>query len=450
MRKQENQKEYAIKIASLINDAGGDTYYVGGCVRDFLLNKECKDIDIEVHNIEKEKLEQILDSVGTRIEIGKSFGVYNIKGCSIDIAMPRKEKLIGVGHRDFEVGVDPFIGTVNAARRRDFTINAMMQNVLTGEIIDHYGGMQDLKDGVIRHVCDESFGEDPLRVFRAAQFAARFEFAIAQDTINICKTMKVESLSKERVFEELSKALLKSQKPSIFFEILRKINKLSHFFPEVESLIGVEQSKIHHLEGDVWVHTMMVLDEAAKVRDKVVNPLGFMLAALCHDFGKVETTEFIKGDWHAYGHEDKTELTSNFLKRLANNKKLIAYVINMVSLHMKPNALAKLEVSIKSTNKMFDKSVEPLDLVYLALCDSWGKIAARDYYETETFLFERLKVYNEYMAREYVTGNDLIENGLEPNEKFSLVLDYAHKLRLVGVSKESALKQALSYARKLK
>ena len=447
----EKQYEMAKRIALEVKRAGGDTYFVGGCVRDFLLGKESKDVDIEIHNISQAELEKVLDSIGTRIEIGKSFGVYNIKGCAIDIALPRKERLVGVGHRDFVVGVDPFIGTEAAARRRDFTINAMMRNVLTGEIVDHYSGQQDLKNGVIRHVCSSSFGEDPLRVFRAAQFASRFNFVLAEETKSICKTMKVDALSKERVFEELSKALLKSQKPSVFFEILREIDMLSVFFPEVEALIGVKQSPLHHSEGDVWTHTMMVLDEAAKVRDKVANPIGFMLSALTHDFGKVVTTEFVNGDWHAYGHEDKGEdIVLTFLKRLANEKKLISYVINMVKLHMKPNALAGLNASIKSTNKMFDKSVEPLDLVYLALCDSWGKTSPLPFFETETFLFERLKVYKEYMAREYVTGKDLIDSGLTPNENFSLVLEYAHKLRLVGVSKESALKQALSYARKLK
>lgn len=451
MEEVRKQKEMAKKIAVAVKAAGGDTYYVGGCVRDFLLGKECKDVDIEVHGITSEKLESILDGLGSRIEIGKSFGVYNLKGCSIDIALPRKERAVGQGHRDFVVGVDPFIGTLGAAKRRDFTINALMQNVLTDEIIDHFNGKSDLENKIIRHVCDQSFGEDPLRVFRAAQFASRFEFTLAEETKNICKNMRVDTLSKERVFEELSKALLKSQKPSIFFEILREIGKLSEFFPELEALIGVKQNEKHHSEGDVWVHTMMVLDESAKRRESVSNKIGFMLSALVHDFGKAITTEIVNGEIHAYGHEvEGLPIVKTFLSRICNEKKLIAYVLNMTELHMKPNALAAMNASIKSTNKLFDKSFAPFDLIQLAIADSLGKTAMRDYYETEPFLLERLDVYNEYMSRDYIKGKDLVELGLKPNKEFSEMLKFAHKLRLVGIPKEAALKQTISEFKKKK
>ena len=165
----------AQRIAKEVSACGGHTYYVGGYVRDALLHRENKDIDIEVHGISPKRLEEILDSLGDRIAVGESFGVYNLKSYSIDIAMPRKESLRGVGHKDFDVVVDPFIGTKAASKRRDFTINALMQDVLTTEVIDHYSGIEDLKHGVLRHVNSESFVEDPLRVLRAAQFAARFK-----------------------------------------------------------------------------------------------------------------------------------------------------------------------------------------------------------------------------------------------------------------------------------
>ena len=169
----------AEKIAGYVDEAGGRTYYVGGFVRDRLLGIENKDVDIEVHGIEPDRLFAILEKTGEPVTFGKSFGVYALRGETIDIAMPRRERAIGCGHRDFDVEVDPLIGTEAAARRRDFTVNSIMEDVLTGEIIDHFGGRQDIEAGIIRHIDPETFVEDPLRVLRAAQFAARFEFDVA-------------------------------------------------------------------------------------------------------------------------------------------------------------------------------------------------------------------------------------------------------------------------------
>ena len=174
--------EMAKTIARRVAEAGGRAYYVGGFVRDGLLGQENKDVDMEVHGISHDALAAILDSLGQRITIGESFGIFNLKGYSVDIAMPRKEAARGQGHRDFDIFVDPFIGIEGAARRRDFTINAMMQDVLTGEILDPFGGREDLSKQILRHVDDTSFGEDPLRVLRGAQFAARFQCTVAPET----------------------------------------------------------------------------------------------------------------------------------------------------------------------------------------------------------------------------------------------------------------------------
>lgn len=223
--------EIAKLIAQKASELGGEVYLVGGCVRDKILNHENKDIDIEIHGITPTQLEQILDSVGECIKIGKSFGIYGLKGYSIDIALPRTERLIGTGHRDFEVTADPFMGIYEAARRRDFTINALMENVLTGEIIDHFGGQTDLQKGVLRHIDDSTFAEDPLRVLRAAQFAARFDFSITAETIALCRDIDVSALSGERIMLEMEKALLKSDRPSVFFEQMKRMNQLDFWFP---------------------------------------------------------------------------------------------------------------------------------------------------------------------------------------------------------------------------
>ena len=443
--------EMAKIIAQRVAEEGGRTYYVGGFVRDGLLGQENKDVDMEVHGISHDALAAILDSLGQRITIGESFGIFNLKGYSVDIAMPRKESARGRGHRDFDIFVDPFIDIEGAARRRDFTINAMMQDVLTGEILDPFGGREDLNKQILRHVDDTSFGEDPLRVLRGAQFAARFQCAVAPETVELCKTMPLSHLPRERIEGELKKALLKAERPSIFFERLREMEQLDIWFPELKALIGVPQNPAYHSEGDVWNHTMLVLDEAAKLRHRVANPYWFMLTALVHDFGKAVTTEEKNGVLHAYDHETKgLPLAETFLRRLTGESKLIRYVLNLTELHMKPNTAAAMHSAPKVTTRMFDAAIDPEGLICIALADDRGRISQKPTPSTEDFLYQRLEIYRELMARPYVTGQDLIAAGLTPGADFSQILQYAHKLRLSGVDKESALRQTLGHARSLR
>ena len=433
----------------MVSERGGRTFYVGGFVRDKILGIENKDMDIEVHGVKPEVLCEILSEVGEPMSYGSSFGVYSLKGYDIDIAMPRKEHATGKGHRDFEVFVDPFIGTAEAARRRDFTMNAVMEDVLTGELVDPFGGKQDLENGIIRHIDSDTFVEDPLRVLRGAQFASRFGFNIADDTSDLFRSMDLSALSMERVEDELKKALLKGKKPSVFFEVLRSADGLDVWFPEVKALIGIEQDPKFHPEGDVWTHTMEVLDRAARYRYKTKNPYAFMLLALTHDFGKAVTTEVVNGRIHAYDHETEgLPAIETFLRRITNESEVISYVLNMVPLHMKPNVVAASKSAVKVTNRMFDRAAAPEDLIYFAMSDKPVMSGDNPFTGDPEFLFERYELYEEMMSRPYVTGNDLIEKGLEPGEYFSDVLAYAHKLRLAGTEKESALKQTLAYARK--
>lgn len=435
------------RLAELVSEAGGRAFYVGGFVRDRLRGMESADYDIEVHGITPEVLEGILDSLGERLEMGRSFGIYGLRGEDIDIAMPRTENATGRGHRDFQVFVDPFIGYEKAARRRDFTVNAMMEDVLTGEVLDFYGGREDLEKGILRHVCDESFAEDPLRVLRLAQFAARFGFTPAAETKALCRTIDLSSLSRERVFEETKKAFLKAEKPSVYFGVLRSLGQLHDFFPELESLIGVPQSPVHHAEGDVWNHTMLVLDEAAKLRDRAKNPLGLMFSALVHDFGKaVSTVTEPDGRIRSIGHESTgLPLVDSFAARLTSDKALIAYMKNMTGLHMRPNSLASQNAKVKATNKLFDEALCPSDLVLLAIADGLGKLPRST---NEEFLYARLAAFRETIAKPAVMGRDLIEAGLKPGGQFSELLAFAHKLHLAGIDKEEALKQTLAMAKK--
>ncbi len=438
----------AEKLARLIAEEGGRVFYVGGFVRDLLMKRENKDIDIEVHGIPVEKLEEILKSVGYLTEMGASFGVFGLKGYDLDIAMPRKEEAIGRGHKDFKVDVDPYLGTEKAAVRRDFTMNALMQDVLTGEIVDHFGGVEDLEKGVLRHVNPDTFVEDPLRVLRGAQFAARFDFTIAPDTMALSSTVDLSTLAPERIMGELEKALLKAEHPSVFFEQMREMDQLDFWFPELEALIDVPQDPVHHPEGDVWTHTMLVLDQAARLRSRAKEPLYFMLAALFHDLGKTVSTELLEKDgrYHAYGHENAgLPLVKQSVSRITNENALAKYVLNMTRLHMRPNMNAKQGAKQLAMNRLFDESICPEDLLLLAEADYLGRAGEWDFTENQAYLQEHFAVFQEMMARPFVMGRDLIEAGLKPDKHFSELLAYAHKLRLAGVSKEDALRQTLQY-----
>lgn len=433
------------RLALKIENAGGRAFYVGGCVRDKALGCQNKDIDIEVHGISEEELEKILSEFGNIKFFGSSFGVYSISGINADISLPRSERKIGNGHRDFEVVVDPFIGIKEAARRRDFTINAMMEDILTGEIIDPFNGSSDMCAGIIKHVDDKTFIEDPLRVLRAAQFSARFDFKIAPETIELCKTIDLSALSSERIEIEMKKALLKSKKPSLFFENLREMNQLGYWFKELEQLIDLEQNTKYHPEGDVWTHTMIVLDNAAKFRNEVSDAYSFMLFALMHDLGKIETTEIINGKIHSYNHEVVgVEIAERLLERICHEKKVKNYILKSIPLHMRPSMLFESKSKIKKTNKLFDEAVEPKDLIYFSLCDKHIETSKKEELEKKEFLFERLRVYEETMEQPYTTGKDLLELGFKSGIELGKMLELAHKLRLAGVSKEKALKQVLA------
>lgn len=457
-----NAVEATKVLASRVAEFGGRAYYVGGYVRDrlrladqtdeekFFLNND-SDIDIEVHGITRERVLSIINSISGALEYGRTFGVIGMAGYPIDVALPRSERACGGKHTDFDVTIDPLIGVEKAASRRDFTINAIMEDVLTGEIIDPFGGMGDLEHGIIRHVDSKRFSEDPLRVLRGAQFASRFGFEIAHDTVSLCRKISLGELSRERVEGEMKKSLTMSCKPSIFFECLRNMGQLSVWFSELDALIGVEQNPIYHAEGDVWNHTMLVLDRAANLREEAENPYCFMLSVLCHDFGKAVATEVRDGVIHSYGHAEKgVPIAKTFLSRLTGNKNVIRYVLNMVENHMKPNVMAYDNASVKSTNTLFDGAISPKDLILLALADNSGKKTGVDLIPADEFLYDRLHAFENTVSHPYVTGKDLINAGLCPGKFFGYILDYAHKLQLAGLGEDTVFRMTISYAEKIK
>lgn len=446
----EQDMALAREIARRAAEAGGRAMLVGGVVRDALLGAACKDIDIEVYGMAPQALKALLSGLGEVVEKGASFGVYGLAHSNLDVAMPRRERRTGDRHTDFDVSVDPDLSFEAASMRRDFTINAMLRDALTGELIDLWGGQADLAARRIRHVNDKTFAEDALRVFRAAQFAARLEGTIASQTVQLCAGMDVTRLSVERVFDELCKALLKAEKPSVFFRALRRMDHLKEYFTEIEACVGVKQNPAYHPEGDVFEHTMLVLDSAAALRGRAQWPLGFMVAALTHDLGKpLATAVQPDGKITSYGHEVLgLEVCERQLRRLTNHAKLIEYAKNMMWLHMRPNVLAQCRSKKKKTRQMFDLSVCPEDLILLSRADATGKLDAPYDEANEAFLNERLDDYRQVMARPMVTGKDLLAAGLKPGPDFARWLDRARQLHFAGQDRTHALRQVLAEARR--
>lgn len=248
-----------ILLASKVKEKGGRAFYVGGYVRDLLLNIPNKDIDIEVHGIAEKDLVAILNEIGEVDYYGRSFGIYALRHEDIEVALPRSEKVLGTGHRDFEIIVDPDMGYKNAALRRDFTINALMMDVLSHEILDYFNGTDDLNKGIIRHVNDVSFVEDPLRVYRAAQFASRFGFKIDERTVELCRGIDTFVLSRERIEEELKKALLKAERAEIFFECLKEMNQKDVWFKGVNNLSCLMKYESNRINADNKYYFMVLL-----------------------------------------------------------------------------------------------------------------------------------------------------------------------------------------------
>ena len=272
-----------LEIAKLIENRGGRLYLVGGALRDKLLNRPIFDEDYCVVGLEKQDFLELFPNALIR---GKAFEVFELNGH--EFALARTEKKIGKGHKQFEITTNKNITIEEDLLRRDITINSIAQDVLTKEIIDPFNGREDLKNKIIR-ATSTSFKEDPLRVYRVARFAAKFEFSVEKNTIQMMNTLKEElnTVSAERVYTEFSRAML-VEKPSIFFEVLRKSKVLDVHFKAIYDLIGAEQPALYHPEGDAYNHTMLVLDMSADLTKHLEQnrKLEIRFSALVHDLGK--------------------------------------------------------------------------------------------------------------------------------------------------------------------
>lgn len=430
-----------LSIAEIISAAGGRAILVGGSVRDhFLQQPLSNDYDLEVYHLPPVQLETILKHFGKVSTVGKQFGVFKLSTPqqNYDFSLPRAENKIGVGHQGFHVHFDPDMNFEKATARRDFTINAMGYDVLTKEILDPFHGLDDLKLKILRHI-GPAFREDPLRVLRAMQFSARFEFKIAPETIKICRSFNLSELPKERLYEEFKKLFLKAQNPSIGLRALHDLDMLK-FFPELNALRGVPQDPQWHPEGDVWIHTLMVVDEAARLRQNEEKAdIRLMFGALCHDFGKPLTTRFQNGRWRSPDHDVKGMApTESFLRRLSNEQSLIRLVQTYVKEHLKPAMLyqARHQVSDGAIRRLAMRVSIP-DLLRIATADHFGRTTAealaREFPAREWLLkrAENLNVKRQ-VPQPILKGRHLLKLGMAPGPLMGQLIQESFELQLEG------------------
>jgi len=438
------------RLIAAIVGAGGKPVAVGGCVRDGLLGIPAKDVDIEVYGLGAEALEHALSTIGKVYGVGKSFAVLKVTvdSTTFDVSLPRTESKTGHGHRAFEVEANPNLTFEQAALRRDFTINAMGIDLVTGALLDPHGGQKDLAVHTLRHVSPQ-FAEDPLRVYRAAQFAARFGLALAPETVELCRSLRDElaTLPRERIYDEMQKLLL-GAKPSLGLTALLETEALSHF-PELAGLIGCAQDPQWHPEGDVWTHTLMVTDEAVGIvrRDGLLDHTGdrhealvTMFGSLCHDLGKPTTTHIEDGRIRSKNHEAEGEKpTRDFMRAIGAPQALIDDVVPLVVDHLKPAQLYKVRDTVSDAAiRRLSARVNIERLCRVAEADFLGRTtedALKGFDPSVAWLkaqAERLKVVSS-SPEPLLLGRHLIEHGLKPSPQFKAILDKAYEAQLDGL-----------------
>ena len=410
--------EDARRVALAIREAGGRALCVGGFVRDRLLERASEDLDLEVFGIPEDQLPALLTTLGRVEPVGQAFPVYKLG--HIDVALPRRESKSGRGHKGFIVQGDHTMAFADAARRRDFTINAIGWDPLTDEYLDPFDGRADLARRLLRVVDPATFGDDSLRVLRALQFAARFELTIDADTAAICRAIPLDDLPAERIWGEFEKLLLKALRPSIGFALARELGVIEQILPEMVPLYDCPQDAEWHPEGDVWTHTLMVIDEARKRNDDLDRPrlATLMLSAVCHDLGKPATTAMIDGRVRSPGHE-------------AAGVPLATAILDRLNLNTLDNFDVRLELLVR-----FDRA------------DCHGRAGTFDCSAMDWFIERARTLGVEHKPPSPILlGRHLLALGVSPGPRMGKILRAVYELQLDGVV--TTLEEAQARAQQL-
>ncbi len=435
------------RLLERLRDAGGRPFVVGGAVRDFLLGRPLHDYDVEVFGLPADRLRGVLEQAGAVNAVGEAFTVFKLTGLdgvpgAVDVALPRRDSKAGPGHRGIAVAGDPHMSVEEAARRRDFTINAILFEPFAGGIVDPHGGAADLERRRLRAVDPTRFGEDPLRALRAVQLAARFELAVDPPTAALCASMPLRELPRERVFGEIEKLLLQASRPSIGLALLREWGQLEAVGPELLPLRETPQDPEWHPEGDVWTHTLQAVDEAAALVSDLdhARALAVMLGTLCHDLGKPATTKLEDGRIRSRGHEEAgLPPTASLLERW-NVHTLAGFdvreqVLALVGNHLKPGQLYddRERVSDGAIRRLARKC-EP-DLLYrVARADCLGRRPGR--FEPVAMEWFRDKVRALAVERQppppLLRGRDVLALGVPPGPEVGRIVRAVYERQLDG------------------
>jgi tRNA nucleotidyltransferase (CCA-adding enzyme) len=426
-------------LAAAVASRGGRALVVGGSVRDELLGREPKDLDVEVFGVPADSLRALLEPLGRVDEVGESFAVFKING--VDVSLPRRESKTGRGHKGFSVEGDPALSAEDAARRRDFTINAIARDPLTNDIIDPFHGQDDLRARRLRVVDPQRFGDDSLRVLRALQFTARFDLSVDEPTRALLKSIPLDDLPSERIWGEVEKLLLLAERPSIGFALARDLGVVRRLWPELDALSGCPQEPEWHPEGDVWIHTLMVIDQArARIFDLDRGPsVAMMLGAVCHDLGKPLTTALIDGRLRSPGHEEGGVAPAIALLDRLNIHTIDGYdvrraVLGLVAHHLKPSMFRKSPTPV--SDGAFRRLAQKVDLELLARfakADCHGRTGEFDCSAMDWFL-ERARALGveHHPPPPLVRGRHLIALGVAPGVEMGRLLKRIYERQLDG------------------
>ena len=445
--------DLAFDVARAVRDAGGHALIVGGWVRDNLLGIDSQDVDLEVYGLPADRLRSVLAALGPVNSVGASFAVFKLG--PLDIALPRTDSKAGRGHRGFTVTGDPALPLEAAARRRDFTVNAIAWDPLRKAHLDPHGGRGDLDRRRLRMVDPATFGEDSLRVLRGVQLAARLEFEVDAPTRAACRTTALDDLPAERVWGEIEKLLLRARRPSIGFALARDIGVVDRLFPELGALVDCPQEPEWHPEGDVWVHTLLVIDEARARIDDLPRPqqIAVMLGAVCHDFGKPATTAHIDGRIRSLNHEEKgVAPAQRFLNRL-NIHSFDGYdvrgqVLGLVAHHLKPGMWRAAPKVGDGAFRRLARKVDLELLARLAQADCRGRTGDFDCSAMDWFLERARSLGVEHAPpAPILMGRHLLTLGVPPGPRIGSILRQVYERQLDG--EIATLEEATAAARTL-